>query len=914
MALAPGTQLGRYEVVAPLGAGGMGEVYRARDSALGREVALKVLADAFAADAERMARFSREAQVLASLNHPNIAHIYGFEESGGVRALVMELADGYTLADRIAKGPLPLDEALPIARQIADALEYAHDRGIIHRDLKPANVKVTPDGTVKVLDFGLAKAIENTPAADDISNSPTLSMAATRAGVILGTAGYMSPEQAKGKTVDRRADIWSFGAVLYEMLAGKKVYEAETAPETLAQVLTKEPAWDSLPASTPTAIRHLAERCLVKDPKARLQAIGEARIILERYLANPSASTTSIERVGRAGPAWRRALPWGVAAIFLAAFALALWAPWRRSIVREAPMRLNVEVGAPVVLAVDYGAAAVISPDGTKFAFRASESGENQKTRLYIRQRDQLQATALAGTEDARDQFFSPDGQWIAFFADGKLKKIPAQGGAVVTLCDAPNDRGGAWSEDGTIIFAPSTREGLSRIPEAGGKPEPVTTLDISKGEVTHRWPQALPGGKAVLFTAHNNNIGFDRANIVVQVLKTGERKTVHQGGTYARYAPSGHLLYAHEGTVFAEPFDLGHLRVTGPAVPFLEHVLTHSLGGYAQFDFSKTGALLYVAGEDTTMPVTIDWMDKEGKFQPLRTVAGDYYDLRFSPDGRRLALSIRDQGTSDIWVYDCPRDTMTRLTFGPGSSSWPVWTPDGQRIAFALDREGSTPGMYWVRADGTGQVERLTESTNGQIPSSFSPDGKFLAFNELSPGTNWDIWILPFEGDERSGWKPGPPRVFLNSPDLEFVPAFSPDGRWLAYVLINTSGAQVYVRPFPGPGGNWQISTDGGAFPTWSKNGKELFFRSTSEDRIMVSTYRVVGDSFQSDKPQVWSPGQFAHRGSWRNFDLAPDGKRFAVTNLRPGQQIAAAKYDKFVLLLNAFDELRRLTSPASK
>ena len=891
----------------------MGEVYRATDSRLGRDVALKVLPEAFAADQQRMTRFEREAQLLAALNHPNIATIHGWELSGSTRALVMELVEGPTLADRIAQGPLPLDEALPIARQIAEALEYAHDRGIIHRDLKPANVKVTPDGTVKVLDFGLAKAIENAPATEDISNSPTLSMAATRAGVILGTASYMSPEQAKGKAVDRRADIWSFGALLYEMLAGKKLYEGETAAETLAQVLTKEPAWEALPASTPTAIRHLLERCQAKEPKARLQAIGEARIIIERYLANPTAATTSIEQATPAEPAWRRALPWGLAAILLVALAFALWAPWRPSVVREAPMRLRVEIGASVVLDVDYGAAAVISPDGSRFVFRASETGPNQATRLYIRQRDQLQGTPLAGTEGARDQFFSPDGRWIAFFADGKLKKIPAQGGAVVTLCDAPADRGGTWTEDGTIIFAPSTREGLSRVPDAGGKPEPLTTLDQSSGEVTHRWPQVLPGGKAVLFTAHNNNIGFERANIFVQVLKTGERKLVHQGGSYARYSPSGHLLYGSQGTIFAAPFDPGRLEVTGPSVPFLEHVLTHSLNGSAQFDFSNTGALLYVAGENASPPVSIDWMNKEGKFQPLRAELGDYYDLRFSPDGKRLALSIRDHGTSDIWVYDWQRDTMTRLTFGPGSSSWPVWTPDGQRIAFTWSREGSTPGMYWVRADGTGQVERLMDSKNEQIPSSFSPDGKFLAFGELSPGTNWDIWILPFEGDERSGWKPGKPRVFLNSPNLEFTPAFSPDGRWLAYVLVTTSESEVYVRPFPGPGGSWQISTDGGVYPSWSRNAKELFFRSLSDDRIMVSTYRVVGDSFQSDKPQVWSPAQFVHRGSWRNFDPAPDGKRFAVTNRPPGQEIPAARYDKFDLLLNAFDELRRLTAPVN-
>ncbi len=924
MALDTGTKLGSYEIQSSLGAGGMGEVYRARDSNLGREVALKVLPAEFASDPERMARFAREAQVLASLNHPNIAHIYGLEDSGGVRALVMELVEGATLAQHIRQGALPLDESLAIARQIAGALEYAHEQGIVHRDLKPANVKVTPDGTVKVLDFGLAKAVENTPATENVSNSPTLSMAATRVGVILGTAAYMSPEQAKGKNVDRRADIWAFGVVLYEMLAGKQLYEGETVPETLAHVITKEPAWDSLPRSTPTAIRHLLERCLTKDPKTRLQAVGEARIIIERYLANSAASTASIERVTVEQPARRQALPWTIACMLAITVGVMSWLLWRPSSVPGNPMRFSAEIGARAEL-VFAGAAVVVSPDGSKFVFRASEIGQNEKTRLYIRQRDQLQATPLAGTEDARDQFFSPDGQWIAFFADGKLKKIRAQGGTVVTLCDAPLDRGGAWSEDGTIIFAAGTREGLSKVPEAGGKPEPLTKLDESKGEITHRWPQVLPGGNAILFTAHDNNIGFDNANIVVQILKTGERKIVHQGGTYARYAPSGHLLYAHQGTIFAARFDLGRLEVTGPSVPFLEHVLTGSMSGYAQFDFSKTGTLLYVEGEDISIPATIDWMDKEGKFQPLRAALGDYYDLRFSPDGKRLAFTVRDRGTSDIWVYDWQRDTMSRLTFGPGNSSWPVWTPDGQRIAFTSDREGPKPGMYWVRADGTGQVDRLLDNKDEQIPSSFSPDGKFLAFTELSPGTNWDIWILPLEGDEKSGWTPGTPRPFLKTPDLEFTPAFSPDGRWLAYMSIDattTNSVEVYVRPFPGPGGNWQISNGGGSFPTWSKDGKELFFRPADGHHIMVATYRVVGDSFQADKPQLWSPGQFVYRGPWRNFDLAPDGKRFAVTNRPQSQENAgphavpysAAKNDKFVVLLNAFDELRRVVPPGSK
>jgi serine/threonine-protein kinase len=908
--LTAGTRLGPYEVEAPLGAGGMGEVYRARDSKLGREVALKVIPAEFAGDPERMARFAREAQVLASLNHANIAHLYGLEDSGGVRAFIMELVEGPTLAEHIEQGALSLEEALGVGKQIAGALEYAHEQGIIHRDLKPANVKVTRDGTVKVLDFGLAKAIEQTPATRSISDSPTLTMAATKAGVILGTAAYMSPEQAKGKAVDRRADIWAFGVVLYEMLAGKPLYQGESAPETLAHVITKEPVWEGLPANTPMAIRHLLERCLTKDPRSRLQAIGEARIIIERYLADPSASTASMERVSVESPAWKTVLPWSVAAILLVGLVVVLWALWRPALPSRHSMRFSVEIGAPVVLAEDAGAAVVVSPDGSRFVFRATAAGSNATTRLYIRQRDQLQATPLDGTEGARDQFFSPDGQWIGFFADGKLKKIAAQGGAVVTLCDAPSDRGGAWSEDGTIIFTPSTRDSLWKVSEAGGQPELLTKLDESKGEITHRFPQVLPGGKAILFTAHNNNIGFDRANIVVQVLKTGERKTVRKGGTYARYASGGHLLYVQGDTLFAAPFDLSRLELTGPPAPFLQPVEMIPYGGFAQFDFSRTGTLVYLTGDTTYTTVTIDWMDREGKFRPLRATPGNYFDLRLSPDGKRLALSVWDGPSGDLWIYDWERDTMSRLTFGPANASWPVWTPDGQRIVFSSDREGSTPGLFWMRADGTGEPQRLTESKDLQIASSFSPDGKLLAFTELSPGTNWDIWMLPLEGDEKSGWKPGKPRVFLNSPALEILPAFSPDGRWLAYALTDASTTEVYVRPFPGPGGNWQVSSGGGLFPTWSKDGKELFFRTASADQIMVAKYRAVGDSFQADKPQLWSPGQFVNRASWRNFDVAPDGKRIAVTTHPPGQEKAAAKNDKFVVVVDAFEELRHGSS----
>jgi Tol biopolymer transport system component len=918
--LPAGERLGSYQVIALLGVGGMGEVYRASDSKLGRVVALKVLPSGLHMDEQRMLRFEREAQILAALNHPNIATIHGLEDSGPTRALVMELVEGPTLADRIAEGPLPLEEALGIAAQIAEALEYAHERGIIHRDLKPANVKITPDGKVKVLDFGLAKALDDAPETVNIATSPTLSVAATRAGIILGTAAYMSPEQAKGKSVDRRGDVWAFGVIIYEMLTGKQLFSGETASETLAAVIMKEPDLNSLPAATPAPIRQLVRRCLTRDPRQRLRDIGEARIAINEYLANPAGAALETGSSATANvapqPAWRRALPWALAALAAAIAALALWGPWRATSEPAQPIRLSVEIGAHASLAAaGFGPAAIISPDGSKFAFVAvSES--DQRNRLYIRQRNQLEATPLTGTENARDPFFSPDGEWIAFFADAKLKKISAQGGAAVTLCDAPGDRGGAWSEDGTIIFARGNREGLSRVPEAGGTPEPLTTLDASKGEITHRWPQVLPGGKAILFAAHNSGSNFGEGAIIVQVLKTGERKTVRTGGMFARYVPSGHLVYANDGTLFAMPFDLARLQTTGPASPFLEHVAMSGGTGSAQYDFSKTGAFVYVVGNNQGGIIVVDWMDREGKFQPLRTVPEDYLDPRFSPDGKKLALVVQDRKSSDIWVYDLDRDTLSRVTFGPGYNETPVWTPDGRRIVYSSTQGNSPDNLFWVKSDGTGAPERLTESKGQQSSYSISLDGKFLAFDQVDSksSTGRDIWTLSLEGSDKPGWKPGQPQVFLNSPFRETEPAFSPDGRWLAYSSDDTGTTEVYVRPFPGPGGKWQISNGGGVCPIWSKNGKELFSRTLQPPyKMMVANYRLVGNAFQNDKPQVWSPGTFESRGpsTW-TADLAPDGRRFAVLRIPETSANSPTKNDKFVLILDAFEELRRKINPA--
>ena len=907
MGLTPGTRLGSYEVVALIGAGGMGEVYRARDTRLNRDVALKVLPEAFASNPERMARFEREAKLLATLNHPNIAAIYGLEVCGSIRALVMELVEGPTLADRVASGPVPVEETLPIARQVADAVEYAHDQNVMHRDLKPANIKVTSEGVVKVLDFGLAKALADEPTQADMSNSPTLSMAATMQGVILGTAAYMSPEQARGKKVDRRADVWAFGCVCCELLTGRRVFAGEDVSETLAWVMTKEPAFDTFPTTTPPAIRNLLRRCLERNLKRRMQHMGEARIIIEDVLSGAASEPGAAQRKGRERMAWAVA----AVAIVIAALALGAVTYFRRAAEAPQPMRLSAEIGADASLYTAYGPSAILSPDGMRLALLAA--GSDQRRRIYVRSLDQLQATALSGTENAGDPFFSPDGQWIGFFAGGKLKKISVQGGAAVTLCDAADDRGGSWGQDGMIVFTKDTGSALSKVSSAGGTSQPLTTLDKQAGEITHRWPQVLPGGKAVLFTSSTSvaGAGFEDAEIVVYSMASGQRKTLQRGGFHGRYLPSGHVVYMHEGTLFAVPFDLERLEVSGQPAPILEGVSANPSSGGAQFSFSETGNLMYVAGGGGGQNVSIYWMDREGKFQPLRETPGFYYNPAFSPDGKRLALDILDGQRRDIWVYEWERDTLTRLTFAGEQNGYPAWTPDGQRIRYSSQEKGGTFNLGWIRADGAGNAQRLAESKSPQLAGSWRPDGKVLAFYQTNTNTGNDIMILPLEGDEKSGWKPGEPKPFVNSPFAELEPAFSPDGRWLAYASNESGNYEVYVRPFPGPGGKWQISTGGGLYPKWSRNGKELFYR-TPDSKIMVATYTAAGDSFRAGKPQLWSPGQFTDRGAATyNFDLHPDGKRFAVLKA-PGTEQAAA-VNKVNIVLNWFDELRRRV-PAGK
>jgi len=913
MALTNGTKLGPYEILAPLGAGGMGVVYRARDTRLERTVAIKILPPHLSSDPNLRQRFEHEAKTISSLNHPHICTLYDVGQQDGIDFLVMEYLEGETLAARLAKGPLPLDQVLKYGVQIADALDKANRNGVVHRDVKPGNIMLTKSG-VKLLDFGLAKA------AVPLSTGATLTAAATRAapvtqaGTIVGTFQYMSPEQVEGKEeVDGRSDIFSFGAVLYEMVTGRRAFQGKSNLSVASAVLEKDPEpISTVQPMTPPALDRAIRRCLAKDPEDRWQTARDLELELKWIAEAGSQTGASALVVSHRNVRERVALP---AAAALALIAIAFVIGYMlRAPKPPHPMqavRLSAEIGVDASLDTSLGTSALLSPDGTRLALVAI--GTDEKRRIYVRSLDALQATALSGTENARNPFFSPDGKWIGFFADGRLKKISIQGGAPVTLCDAPNDRGGSWGDDGTIVFTPGVGVPLFKVSSAGGSPQPLTTLDKQAGETTQRWPQVLPGGKAVLFTSATTSVGSiaEDADIVVYLMSSGQRKTLQRGGSYARYLPSGHVAYMHEGALFAVPFDLKRLEVTGQPTPILEGVVASPGVGGAQISSSDTGNLVYIAGRAGGQNVSIYWLDHEGKFTPLRETPGDYHNLAFSPDGKRLALEISDGKRLDIWVYEWERDTLTRLTFAGERNTNPVWTPNGQRIVYSSKEKGGTYNLWWIRADGGGNAQRLAESKSPQSAGSWRSDGKVLAFSQQNPDTNLDIMTLPIEGNEKSGWKPGEPKPFLNSAFTEAEPGFSPDGRWLAYMSNESGGYEVCVRPFPGPGGKWQISTGGGYVPEWSRNGKELFFRAL-DNKITVVTYTAAGDSFHADKPQLWSPGQFTELGVFTyNFALHPDGKRFAVLKAPGTGQTAAA--NKVTFIFNFFDELRSKFPPGS-
>jgi serine/threonine protein kinase/Tol biopolymer transport system component len=913
MSLASGTKLGPYEITGAIGAGGMGEVYRAKDTRLDRTVAIKVLPAHLANTPDAKQRFEQEARAVSALNHPNICTLYDVGSQDGTEFLVMEFLEGETLASRLEKGALPLDQALKIGIEVADGLDKAHRAGIIHRDLKPGNIMLTKTDA-KLLDFGLAKAI--LPAA---SGATLTSMAMrttpgtkplTQQGTIVGTFQYMSPEQVEGKELDARSDLFSFGSVFYEMLSGRAAFQGKSQLSVASAILEKDPEpISTLQPMTPPALDRTVRKCLEKDPEDRWQTARD--LLLELKWISESGSQAGVPAPVASHRKNRERISWAIAAVLALAAIASTIGYVQRAPKPSQPVRLTADLGADAALSgTGFGANEILSHDGTRLVFAAV--GADKTQRLYIRSLDQMQATALTGAENSRNPFFSPDGQWIAFFSGGKLKKVSVQGGAVVTLCDAANDRGGSWGDDGSIVFAAGNREALSKVSSAGGKPEPFTTLNQQTGEVTHRWPQVLPGSKDVIFTDHASGGQFDDADIAVYSVVSGKVKSLLHGGSYARYLPGGHLVYIHNGTLFAVPFDSKRLEVTGQSAPVVEGVASVPQTGGAQFSFSDTGTFVYVAGSAVSSDVSIYWMDAAGKFTPLHETPGDYDNPAISPDGKRLALDISKGNRTDIWVYEWERDTLTRLTFKGDSNSYPVWTPDGQRIVYASGEKGAVPNLWWIRADGGGDAQRLTESKNAQIPWSWSPDGKSLALYQNNPGTSWDIMTMPFEGSEKTGWKAGDPKPFVNTPASEVTPAFSPDGRWIAFASSESGLGEVYVRPFPGPGGKWQISTGGGELPEWSRNGKELFYR-TSDSKIMVVSYTSSGDSFHADKPRLWSPGQFTNRGNNVNYALHPDGKRFAVLTSGNGET-APPPINKVSFIFNFFDELQRKVPEGKK
>jgi len=919
MPLSAGIRLGPYEILSAIGAGGMGEVYRSRDTKLNRDVAIKVLPEVFASDPERLARLRREAQMLAALNHPNIAHIHGFEDSGGIHALVMELVDGPTLAERIAPGPIPLTEALTIATQIAQALEAAHEQGIVHRDLKPANVKVRDDGTVKVLDFGLARLVAPESniagAGPALTQSPTLTTpAATLAGVILGTAAYMSPEQAKGRIADKRSDVWAFGAVLYEMLTGRRPFEGEDLSDTLAAVLKSEPDWSALPAEVPPQIRALIQRCLTKDRRQRTADISIALFVMTEVASLvPAGAVGGGPMVGSGRPTlWRQLAIAAVAAIVVGiAAGTAVWVAFRPTTARVT--RFEIPQTGTGALSIDLQSRDVaIAPDGGTIVYKGAGT---TATQLYVRALDRLEPTVLAnaGTSGpgARAPFVSRDGQWIGFVdvADSvTLKKVAITGGPALPLCRLDSaSRGATWGDDDTIIFATAALStGLQRVSSTGGEPTVLTKPNPEQGESDHLWPQFLPGSKAVLFTITATTGGIDASQVAVLDLRTGTRKILMRGGSQAQYVRSGHLVYVAAGTLRAVAFDLGRLETNGPAVPVVTQVVTMP-SGTAEFDIATDGTLVYAAGGTGSAPArTLVWVDRQGREEAVKGAPLRAYSVpRLSPDGTRVALEIRDQ-ENDIWVWDLGHETLTRVTFDPGFDRAPVWMPDGRRLVFSSQASGATGALFWQAADGTGRAERLVLGPNVQLPTAVSRDGTRIVFMEAFAATRADVMALTLDKDHTI-------RPLVQTPYVEQNGEISSDGRWLAYQSRDSGQDQIFVRPFPDvTSGLWQVSTGGGAQPLWSPNGQELFY--IAPNGALMSVHVGSGDTWDAGPPiKVMDASAFVEgsASNVRSYDVSADGKRFLM--IKPNSTAAqTGSTTKLIVVQNWLEELKRLVPTA--
>ena len=877
MALSAGNKLGPYEIVEAIGQGGMGAVYRARDTRLGRDVAIKV------SDQKFSERFEREARVISSLNHPNICTLFDV----GPNYLVMELVEGETLAHRIKQGAIPLDESLTIARQIADALEAAHEKGIVHRDLKPGNVMIKDDGpsgsTVKVLDFGLAKVAPTAQSASDGDHpelSPTLSMAATQAGVILGTAAYMSPEQARGKPVDKRADIWAFGVVLYEMVTGKKLFAGEDLTDTLASVVKVNPDL----SGAPQQLHHVFTKCLEKDPRRRLRDIGDVWELLESDSAAVGVVQTS--------PA-RSALPWGVAGTLAVVAAIAVWAPWHAVQQNQdtALVRLNLDLDY-----YDNSAGLgdfALSPDGKRVAFVTDATGTPM---LATRLLEEADATILPGTEGARIPFFSPDSQWIGFGQDGQVKKISVQGGPPIDLAPSPVFLGGSWGEDGFITGVLNAAVGLSRFPDTGGEPDPFVSLN---GARAHRFPQALNGGATILFGA-----GAPIMEIQAVTLATGDVKSLIAGAIFGRYLPTGgdgatgHLVYLNQGTLFAVPFDLPSLEARGDPVPVLNDLAT-------VLSFSRSGELLFQMGEANREQWPVDWLRSSGETETIIAEPARYSWPRISPDGNRIALTRGPDATSEVIVYDTQNDTTTVLSQPGEVDTVPVWSPDGRHIVMQQISDIGSADLVWKRADGSGETVMLLDRDYPLLPYSISPDGKYLAFCEITPETRFDIWVAPLDLSDPDQPVLGDPEALLRSPGVDTAPDFSPDGKWIAYTSDDSGQFEIYVQPFPSLGARRKVSEDGGIGSLWSRKDQEILFEKISANGIFAVDYRIDGDAFIAGRTRQWSDTPLNRSGTQAHLDLHPDGERVLMFPMpEPSDEEVEAR---FAYLLNFFDELRR-------
>jgi serine/threonine-protein kinase len=912
MTLSPGTRLGPYEVNAQIGVGGMGEVYRATDTNLKRSVAIKVLPASVASDAERLARFQREAEILAALNHPNIAQIYQLEKSDGTIALIMELVEGPTLADRITQSAIPIDEALAIAKQIAEALEAAHEQGVIHRDLKPANIKLRPDGVVKVLDFGLAKLTESVgsdqPAAgnrpDTLSPTITSPALATGVGVLLGTAAYMSPEQARGKPVDKRADIWAFGCVLYEMLTGRRAFAGEDITDTVAAVVRSEPKWDALQDVVPPSVRAFLRRCLHKDAKQRVGDIRDVRLALEGAFETATPQDARSSRLAQ--PSWRRAVPFAMTAVAaVLVTGLAAWRLWP-SVEPPAVHRFTYSLPPDQLFRGAGRTVMALSRDGRHFVY-------NTERGLYLRSMDELQSHVIPGTEKSlTNPFFAPDGQSVGYFEGGSLKRIPISGGSPIVICGATSPFGASWHTDDTILFGQPN--GVVRVSANGGTPELVIR---AKGGEQVSDPQLLPDGESVLFSATGGSgaTRWDSAQIVVQSLSSSARKVVLKGGSDARYFQSGHLVYAVGNTLFAVAFDLGRLEVVGQPVPVAEGIVRAgnpaASSATANYGISDEGTLVHVglgvsgAGFVTQVPLgTLVWVDRTGREEALAAPPRPYADARLSPDGTRIAVTVRAPG--DIWIWDLRRQFMSRFAFDRAQAVTPIWSPDGQRLVWA---SGVPMNLYWQAADGTGAVERLTESRNPQLPSSFTPDGRRLLLTEGPTGeASQGLAILPLDGNRRVS-------PLGHTPLSGFNSEISPNGRWLTYESNESGQPQIYVRPFPAVDeGRSQVSTNGGRQPLWARSGRELFYLEPDGTLVGVSVDMVQDNArLTVGRPVklLEGAGYFSNAEGFRNmgrtYDVSSDGTRFLRIKVAGTSLDASGGPSSLIIVENWLEELKR-------